>query len=105
MRGALPGVGEGRGSKDSAGGLAIGAEINCCFDSDTEIGLMKQKIDIKSQLTKLTSQRDGRQGASISSQINLILSSNNIIKQMKCDHISRLPMPNDCLCRESNFKI
>lgn len=22
---------------------AIGAEINCCFDSDTEIGLMKQK--------------------------------------------------------------
>jgi len=43
MRGALPGVGEGRGSKDSAGGLAIGAEINCCFDSDTEIGLMKQK--------------------------------------------------------------
>lgn len=45
---------------------AIGAEINCCFDSDTEIGLMKQKYIyiayiciyyIESWLTKLTSQR------------------------------------------------
>jgi len=38
-----PSAEQDEGSKDSAGGLAIGAEINCCFDSDTEIGLMKQK--------------------------------------------------------------